>query len=210
MKRIFANIREYVCWSPYLFIFIFVEYEYWIPYSFSFSTNIRQKSHVHIRQKSHVHIRRIFANMNMNMNMSNIRPSLIPVSTSFCIGHRAQLSHLCHYRPISPEPTPDYCGSRHGCRTISHPDQYAANLLEISRDYSRRSRSPKDPGRTRQGHPHSGYSPTAFELGNLMASADFLVVDTLAVPVILGCDFINQFVTSIKPKEGYIQLDGGQ
>jgi hypothetical protein len=49
-----------------------------------------------------------------------------------------------------------------------------------------------------------------FELGNLMASADFLVVDTLAVPVILGCDFINQFVTSIKPKEGYIQLDGGQ
>jgi hypothetical protein len=64
-----TNIREYVCWSPYLFIFIFVEYEYWIPCSCSYSTNIRQKSHVHIR--------RIFANMNMNMNMSNIRPSLV-------------------------------------------------------------------------------------------------------------------------------------
>jgi Retroviral aspartyl protease len=47
------------------------------------------------------------------------------------------------------------------------------------------------------------------KLGNLVAPADFLVVDTLAVPDILGCDFINQFVTSINPKEGYMQLDGG-
>jgi hypothetical protein len=47
-----------------------------------------------------------------------------------------------------------------------------------------------------------------FVIGNLVASANFLVVDTLAVPVILRCDFINHFVASIKPKEGYIQLDG--
>jgi hypothetical protein len=43
------------------------EYDYWIPYSYSYSKNIQLNCHVHFR--------RIFGNM--NMNMSNIRPSLV-------------------------------------------------------------------------------------------------------------------------------------
>ena len=49
----------------------------------------------------------------------------------------------------------------------------------------------------------------AFVLGPLSATFQFLVVDTLAVPILLGCDFINQYVKCIKPREGRIELQGG-
>ena len=48
-----------------------------------------------------------------------------------------------------------------------------------------------------------------FVLGPLTATFQFLVVDTLAVPILLGCDFINQYVKCIKPREGRIDLEGG-
>jgi hypothetical protein len=48
-----------------------------------------------------------------------------------------------------------------------------------------------------------------FVLGPLSATFQFLVVNTLAVPIILDCDFNNQYVTCIKPREGCIGLQGG-
>jgi hypothetical protein len=48
-----------------------------------------------------------------------------------------------------------------------------------------------------------------FVLEPLSATFQFLVVDTLAVPILLGCDFSNQYVKCIKPREGRIELQGG-
>ena len=34
-------------------------------------------------------------------------------------------------------------------------------------------------------------------------------MDKFPVPILLGCDFINQYVKCIKPREGRIELQGG-
>jgi transposase InsO family protein len=45
------------------------------------------------------------------------------------------------------------------------------------------------------------------QLGSLQTTVPFIVVKNLAVEVILGCDYINQFVRSIRPAEGIIELN---
>jgi transposase InsO family protein len=46
------------------------------------------------------------------------------------------------------------------------------------------------------------------QVGGLTVATDFIVVERLAVPLILGCDFIDQNILSIRPKESIIELRG--
>jgi hypothetical protein len=45
------------------------------------------------------------------------------------------------------------------------------------------------------------------QVGTLLTKVEFIVVDTLAVDCILGCDFIDRHVRSIRPAAGLIELN---
>lgn len=46
-------------------------------------------------------------------------------------------------------------------------------------------------------------------LGNYTVKIDFIVCESLATPVILGCDFRDRFVESIHPRSRKVTFDDG-
>lgn len=54
-----------------------------------------------------------------------------------------------------------------------------------------------------------GYLPLVLRLGTYVVQLDFVVCDSLAAPVILGCDFCDRFVEAIRPRAKTVEMADG-